>query len=164
MYYPQESRVRAQKGPSMSSQIQKRIDSLHWIKAGESLSARGYAVTDQILTPEECSSIVSLYNEPARFRSQVIMERHRFGLGDYKYFANPLPELVTDLRSAAYPHLSKIANEWAKAFGEKKPLFPLDHAEFLKICHKGGQTKPTPLDRSSGTRRDREEIEASFRR
>ena len=129
----------------MSSQIQKRIDSLHWNEAEASLSARGYAVTDQILTPEECASIVSLYNEPARFRSQVIMERHRFGLGDYKYFANPLPELVTDLRSAAYPHLSKIANEWAEAFGEKKQPFPIDHPAFLKICHKAGQTKPTPL-------------------
>ena len=129
----------------MSSQIQKRIESLNWNDAEESLSARGYAVTDPILTPEECASIISVYNEPARFRSQVIMERHRFGVGDYKYFANPLPELVTDLRSAAYPHLAKVANEWAKAFGENKPSFPLEHAAFLKICHKAGQSKPTPL-------------------
>jgi hypothetical protein len=129
----------------MNSQIQKRVDSLNWNEAEKSLSARGYAVTDPILTPEECASITSLYSEPTRFRSQVIMERYRFGVGDYKYFANPLPELVTDLRSAAYPHLAKVANEWAKAFGEKKPAFPLDHAAFLKICHKAGQNKPTPL-------------------
>jgi len=129
----------------MSSQIQKRVDSLRWNEAEEALSAHGHSVTDPILAPEDCASIVSLYNEPTRFRSQVIMERHRFGVGDYKYFANPLPELVADLRSAAYPHLAKVANEWAKTFGENKPSFPLEHAAFLKICHKAGQSKPTPL-------------------
>jgi hypothetical protein len=73
------------------------------------------------------------------------MERHRFGVGDYKYFSHPLPDLVTDLRTSSYPHLAKVANEWAKAFGENKPPFPADHATFLKACHKAGQTKPTPL-------------------
>ncbi|HXN51984.1 MAG TPA: 2OG-Fe(II) oxygenase [Candidatus Acidoferrum sp.] len=73
------------------------------------------------------------------------MEHHRFGVGDYKYFANPLPEIVANLRNSAYPHLAPIANQWAKAFGEQKPPFPLDHASFLKVCHKVGQTKPTPL-------------------
>jgi len=129
----------------MSANIQKRIDALHWNKTAESLSARGYAVTDPMLIPEECASIISLYNEPTRFRSQVIMERHRFGVGDYKYFANPLPEIVADLRTRAYSHLAPIANQWAKAFGEPKPPFPIDHMAFLKICHKAGQTKPTPL-------------------
>ena len=129
----------------MRSQIQKRIDALDWNKAQESLSACGYAVTNPILTPEECASIVSLYNDTARFRSHIIMERHRFGVGDYKYFSNPLPELVSDLRTAAYPHLANVANDWAKAFGEKEPPFPLDHTAFLKICHKAGQTRPTPL-------------------
>jgi uncharacterized protein len=129
----------------MSSTIQKRIDALDWSAARESLSSRGYAVTDPILTREECASIVSLYNDPARFRSHIIMERHRFGLGDYKYFSQPLPELVNGVRTAAYPHLATVANEWAGAFGEKKAPFPLDHAAFLKICHKAGQTRPTPL-------------------
>ena len=129
----------------MNPNIQKRIGSLNWDEAEESLSACGYAVTDPILSSEECASIVSLYNQPARFRSHVIMERHRFGVGDYKYFANPLPDLVENIRTAAYPHLAKVANEWAKAFGDKKPLFPADHAAFLKLCHKAGQTKPTPL-------------------
>ena len=129
----------------MNPNIQKRIGSLNWDEAEESLSACGYAVTDPILSSEECASIVSLYNQPARFRSHVIMERHRFGVGDYKYFANPLPDLVENIRTAAYPHLAKVANEWAKAFGDKKPPFPADHAAFLKLCHKAGQTKPTPL-------------------
>lgn len=127
------------------SAIQKRIDTLDWPAAEDSLSACGYAVTDPILTPEECASIVSLYNDSTRFRSHIIMERHRFGVGDYKYFANPLPEIVADLRNSAYPHLAPIANQWATAFGEPKPPFPLDHATFLKICHKAGQIRPTPL-------------------
>jgi uncharacterized protein len=129
----------------MSANVQKRIDGFDWNKAEESLSARGYAVTDPILTPEECASMISLYNEPTRFRSQVIMERHRFGVGDYKYFANPLPGIVADLRTSAYPRLAPIANHWAKAFSKPQPPFPLDHAAFLKICHRAGQTKPTPL-------------------
>jgi uncharacterized protein len=129
----------------MSSTIQERIDAVDWNAAHESLSARGYAITLPILTQAECASIVSLYNEPTRFRSHIIMERHRFGVGDYKYFSHPLPELVSDLRTAAYPHLAKVANEWAQAFGEKKPPFPLDLATFLKVCQKKGQTKPTPL-------------------
>src|ERR1700719_971380 len=145
MYYPQVLRVLAEKGQSMSSQLQKRIDSIDWDEARESLSARGYAVTNQILTPEECASIVSLYNEPTRFRSHIIMERHRFGVGDYKYFANPLPETVANIRTSTYPYLAPIANQWAKALGEPNPPFPLDHGLFLRVCHKEGQTKPTPL-------------------
>jgi hypothetical protein len=129
----------------MNSLIQKRIDGIDWDRMQTSLSAIGYAVTDQILTPDECESIVSLYNDPARFRSHVIMERHRFGAGDYKYFANPLPEIVCAVRTGAYPHLAPVANQWAEAFGEAKRPYPLDHAAFLKICYKAGQTKPTPL-------------------
>src|SRR5258708_31235154 len=82
----------------MSANIQERIDALDWNKAEESLSARGYTVTNPILTPEECASIVLLYHNSSSFRSQVIMQRHRFGVGDYKYFANPLPEIVAALR------------------------------------------------------------------
>jgi uncharacterized protein len=124
---------------------QKRIDALNWTQAEQSLSSRGYAVTDPILTAEECASIVALYPDDTRFRSHIIMERHRFGAGDYKYFANPLPDLVTNLRAAAYPHLAKIANDWARAFGEEKSPYPAELAAFLKICHKAGQNRPTPL-------------------
>lgn len=129
----------------MNSPIQKRIDSIDWNQAQDSLSARGYAVTDCILSTHECASLISLYNDPTRFRSHIIMERHRFGVGDYKYFANPLPEIVSAVRTSAYPRLATIANEWAEAFGERKPPFPPDHAAFLKICHQAGQAKPTPL-------------------
>src|SRR5258707_2677161 len=125
--------------------ITQRIDALDWTAAEQSLSERGYGVTAPILSPDECASLAALYSDASRFRSHVIMERYRFGIGDYKYFANPLPELVAELRSSAYPHLAEVANQWAEALGENVPRYPGDHAAFLIICHKAGQTKPTPL-------------------
>src|SRR6266851_8499688 len=83
---------------TVSPSIAQRIDALDWDSAAKFLSERGYAVTSSILTPAECDSLVALYNDARRFRSHIIMERYRFGVGDYKYFANPLPELVTELR------------------------------------------------------------------
>ena len=137
--------AKAARKTTIMPSIAELIDALDWKAAGESLSARGYAVTRAILSPEECASLIALYSDKRRFRSQVVMERYRFGFGDYKYFANPLPDLVSELRTAAYPLLARVANEWAEALGEKAPRFPDEHAEFLKICHKTGQTKPTPL-------------------
>jgi hypothetical protein len=118
---------------------------LDWKAAEQSLSERGYAVTPAVLAPVECAALTALYNDASRFRSHIIMERYRFGVGDYKYFGNPLPELVSALRTSAYPHLAGIANRWAEALGETAPRYPEDHAAFLRICHKTGQTKPTPL-------------------
>jgi hypothetical protein len=89
--------------------------------------------------------ITALYPDDSCFRSHIVMERHRFGLGDYKYFSDPLPEIVSNLRHGAYPHLAKVANQWAAAFGESKPPYPSDLAAFLKTCRKAGQTRPTPL-------------------
>jgi uncharacterized protein len=125
--------------------VARRIETLDWSIAAQTLSERGYAVTDPILSPEECASLVALYSDASRFRSQVIMERYRFGIGDYKYFADPLPELVTELRSNAYPHLAEVANHWAEMLGENPAKYPRAHAAFLKSCHQAGQTKPTPL-------------------
>jgi uncharacterized protein len=128
-----------------SLSIAQRMDALDWSIAEQSLSDRGCAVTAPILSPAECAELAALFHDESRFRSHIIMERYRFGIGEYKYFGNPLPELVADLRRSAYPHLAKIANDWADALGENVPQFPPDHAAFLKICHKAGQTKPTPL-------------------
>jgi len=130
---------------SVSPSIAQRIGALDWESAEKSLSERGYVVTSSILTTAECDSLAALYNEASHFRSHIIMERYRFGIGDYKYFANPLPELVTDLRSSVYPHLAEVANRWAEALGEKSSQYPRDPDAFLKTCHKAGQTKPTPL-------------------
>ena len=125
--------------------VKEKFDALDWLSAEKSLSARGYAVTAPLLTAEECADLISLYDDQKRFRSHVIMERYRFGVGDYKYFDNPLPQVVLSLRTAAYPHLATIANRWAEALSERSPRYPLNHAEFLKTCHNAGQTKPTPL-------------------
>lgn len=135
----------ASRKASAAQSIEERIDALDWESAGDSLSQRGYAVTENILSPEECESLRAMYGDESRFRSQIVMERYRFGAGDYKYFANPLPEIIALPRNAAYPHLAKVANQWAAALGEKAPRFPGDHAAFLKTCQKAGQTKPTPL-------------------
>src|SRR5256885_3953891 len=127
--------------------IAERIDALDWSGAEQSLSERGYAVTAPVLSPAECAELTALYSDASRFRSHIIMERYRFGIGDYKYFANPLPELVAELRSNAYPHLAAVANRWTEALGEKTSPYPPEHAAFLKICHQAEQTKPT--DRKS---------------
>ena len=129
----------------MAPSVEDRIDGLDWKAAGDSLSARGYAVTAPILSPQECASLAAMYDDAGRFRSQIVMERYRFGVGDYKYFANPLPEIIASLRTAAYPHLAEVANQWAENLGVKSPRLPSEHAAFLRICHKAGQTKPTPL-------------------
>jgi len=125
--------------------IAQRIDALDWKNAERSLSERGYAVTDAILSLAECEALAALFNDANHFRSHVIMERYRFGIGDYKYFVNPLPELVAELRSSAYPHLREVANHWAELLGENAPRYPREHAAFLKTCHQARQTKPTPL-------------------
>jgi hypothetical protein len=129
------------------SDFQRRVDALDWAAAEESLSARGYAVTEPLLSEKECVDLVALYGDEKRFRSHIIMERYRFGIGDYKYFDNPLPQTVARLRTFAYPHLAVIANRWAEELGEREAgsQYPLEHAEFLRLCHKAGQEKPTPL-------------------
>jgi uncharacterized protein len=130
-----------------SPSVETRIAALDWNALEDSLAARGYAVTPTILTAAECQATIALYSDASRFRSHIIMERHRFGVGDYKYFAHPLPPLVADLRTTLYPRLAKVANQWARLLGERgaSPPFPPDHAAFLKICHQAGQTRPTPL-------------------
>jgi uncharacterized protein len=125
--------------------IAQRVGSLDWKTAAGSLSDRGYAITAPILSDAECNSLVALYNDAGKFRSHIIMERYRFGIGDYKYFANPLPEAVAQLRSSAYSYLAEVANHWAETLGENAAQYPREHAAFLKTCHKAGQTKPTPL-------------------
>jgi uncharacterized protein len=125
--------------------VTERIETLDWAAAERSLSECGYAVTVPVLSHAECDALVALFKDDGRFRSHIIMERYRFGIGDYKYFANPLPEVVAELRRSAYPRLAEVANHWAEALGEDTPRFPGEHAAFLKTCHKAGQTKPAPL-------------------
>ncbi len=108
------------------------------------LNQSGCAVLSNALTPAQCKALIELYDDDVNFRSRVIMARHGYGKGEYKYFSYPLPALVKELRSALYSPLAKIANDWMEKI--KSDLrYPATHAAFLKRCHEAGQTRPTPL-------------------
>jgi len=128
----------------ITSIIWSRIDSLDWPAIHASLNQLGWAKTGVILTPDECSELRNKYHDEQRFRSKIIMQRHRFGVGEYKYFNYPLPELITELRQSLYPHLAPLANEWMNQLGIASS-FPKTHEQFIKHCHAQGQTRPTPL-------------------
>ena len=124
--------------------IQERLGQLDWKAIEASLWQRGYAKTDPLLTAQECDALIALYTKDRLFRSRIDMKRFRFGEGEYKYFAYPLPSLVQVLRETIYPRLAVIANAWAKALGQPEN-FPLSHEKLLACCRRNGQTKPTPL-------------------
>ncbi len=124
--------------------IRERIERLDWEAIERALWTWGYAKTPPVLTPEECAGLVALYADDRRFRSRIDMARYRFGEGDYKYFAEPLPPLVTALRVHTYPRLAAIANRWMEALRARE-RFPTGLAALLARCARRGQTKPTPL-------------------
>ncbi len=124
--------------------IPTRLAAVDWTAIEAQLDQSGAAVTGPLLTPADCASLAELYGDDDRFRSHIIMARHGFGRGEYKYFAAPLPDLVRALRTALYPRLAPIANRWHEALGIDE-RFPAEHAEFLACCHAAGQTRPTPL-------------------
>jgi hypothetical protein len=117
---------------------------LDWEKIEAEIEETGSAVTPPLLDPDACAALRASYDQEELFRSRVVMARHGFGRGEYKYFAYPLPAPVAALRTALYPKLAKIANRWEKALGRER-RFPASHAEFLETCHAAGQTRPTPL-------------------
>jgi hypothetical protein len=124
--------------------IEGRLGNVDWESVGGDLDAQGFAQIDDLLTSQECRALASLYPDDARFRSRVVMASHGFGRGEYKYFAYPLPALVSDLRTAIYPCLAPVADRWNEAMGIDI-RYPADHARYLKRCHDAGQTRPTPL-------------------
>ena len=128
----------------MADQPHSRIERLDWAAIRASLDDRGYATTPALLTPAECRDLIALYDRREVFRSRVVMERFGYGLGEYKYFAAPLPPLVSAMRTALYAHLAPIASDWMRALrlGEG---FPASLDDFLEICRHAGQIKPTPL-------------------
>jgi len=121
-----------------------RLASIDWTAVGESLDAHGCAVVGPLLNREQGRALARLYSADAPFRSRVVMARHGFGRGEYKYFAYPLPAMVGALRAALYPPLAAIANRWNEAMGIDT-RFPSQHAEYLACCHGAGRTRPTPL-------------------
>jgi hypothetical protein len=131
-------------GSGIASSIEGRVGELSWTDVSAQVDAFGWALLERVLSESECRDLAALYDQEDRFRSQVIMSRHGFGRGEYKYFSHPLPDLVTELRTALYARLAPLANRWNERMG--LPVrFPAEHAEFLTRCHGAGQTRPTPL-------------------
>jgi hypothetical protein len=130
--------------PSPPPALAQRLDGIGWREVEEQLDAWGHATTGPLLTPEETRTVRGWYGEPDRFRSRIVMRRHGFGEGEYQYFANPLPELVEDLRRLVYPRLAGIADRWQAALGLPQ-RFPAELDAYLAACHAAGQRRPTPL-------------------
>jgi len=122
----------------------ERIAAIDWARVDEELDARGCASLPGLLTGGECAELAALYGDDARFRSRVVMARHGFGRGEYKYFTAPLPDLVDRLRGGLYPRLARVANRWSEALASEV-RYPDDLASFLARCHEAGQVRPTPL-------------------
>jgi uncharacterized protein len=121
-----------------------RVARIDWTATAAELDGQGAAVLERLLTPDECRAVAALYPDDSQFRSHVVMARHGFGKGEYKYFAYPLPGLIGDLRAALYPRLAPIANRWNERMGVDA-RYPLDHGAFLERCREAGQSRPTPL-------------------
>lgn len=121
-----------------------RLRDLDWGNLSNWLDREGYAVVPGLLAADACQHLANYYDDDHRFRSRVVMARHGFGRGEYKYFDNPLPAAVGDLRTGLYPKLRDIANRWNEALNVDE-RYPETHAAYLAQCHAVGQTKPTPL-------------------
>lgn len=124
--------------------LTSRIHKVDWSLVEENLHANGYALVPNLLTPKECEGLKELYGNPSGYRKTVVMERYRFGLGEYKYFDYPLPNMIQTLRETIYPYLVPMANLWMKVLKMEK-TFPNAHQELLGGCLEQNQLKPTPL-------------------
>lgn len=124
--------------------IRRRIAEIDWTRLETALDANGWAMLGTLLSCEECSAVISLYDRDEVFRSRVVMARHGFGAGEYRYFADPIASPVNDLREGFYPRLAPIAEKWAASLGAPRS-YPETHADYRRECAKAGQTKPTPL-------------------
>lgn len=121
-----------------------RIDSLDWPTLLQRLDDGGFATTGPLLSAGECVALAALYDDPAPWRNRVVMARHGFGQGEYRYFRYPLPETVQTLRERIYPQLAPLANRWQQPKGQAEK-FPAAHHDYIAQCHAAGQSRPTPL-------------------
>lgn len=120
------------------------VEGIDWTRIETDLDQQGYAVMERLLSPEQCAAIAALYPNDEAFRSRVIMARHGFGRGEYKYFRYPLPVLLNEIRTTFYRRLVPVANRWNESM-RTNVRYPAEHADFLEACHGAGQTRPTPL-------------------
>jgi hypothetical protein len=130
--------------PAPPSDIAARVNAVDWTQATSDLDVQGCAVLKGLLSSQECNALASLYPDDSHFRSRIVMGRHGFGRGEYKYFAYPLPDLIAQLRPLLYAQLRDAANRWNEAMGIAI-RYPENHDAFLRRCHAAGQTRPTPL-------------------
>ena len=128
----------------VEADVTARVRSIDGSALEGDLDAQGWSVLRDLLTSAECNELAALYGQDAGFRSHVVMARHGFGKGEYRYFSYPLPSLVRGLRTALYPRLAPLANRWHERMGMKMS-FPAEHAEFIARCAATGQSRPTPL-------------------
>jgi len=127
-----------------SKDVAQSVEAIDWERLSQDLDAQGSAMIERLISAASCRALAASYSMDENFRSRVVMARHGFGRGEYKYFSYPLPELVAGLRTAIYPHLAPIANRWNAAMGIDVQ-YPQKHADFIARCHVAGQTRPTPL-------------------
>jgi hypothetical protein len=136
--------AQAKQSSSLAKTIETRLEAFDWASVSVHLDAYGWAMFRNLLTADECETIAGLYVDDRHFRSHVVMARHGFGRGEYKYFAYPLPDIIARLRTAMYTRLASIANRWNESM-RIDVRYPDAHADFIQRCHKAGQTRPTPL-------------------
>ena len=119
--------------------LTQRIDGVDWQSTYEHLATHGWAIVRSVLNAQECADLAAVYDEEGPFRSHIVMSRHGFGQGEYRYFGYPLPPLIQELRTALYDRLVPVASEWTGT------PYPAHHTDFIERCHAAGQTRPTPL-------------------
>lgn len=129
---------------AVGESIESRVKGLDWNEIATQLDSHGWALLDGVLAAEECGAIAALYDKAAIFRKQIVMARHGFGRGEYKYYDYPLPSIISELRRSLYPRLAPIADRWNEAM-RIDVRYPREHAAFIERCHAAGQTRPTPL-------------------
>ncbi|RZU35663.1 2OG-Fe(II) oxygenase [Edaphobacter modestus] len=138
----------ASKGASLplpdAAQAVSQVESLDWQSITDSLNDSGNALLKNVLTSQDCAALASMYGDDGHFRSRVVMSRHGFGRGEYKYFSYPLPDILQGLRSSLYERLAPVANLWNQQMGIET-RYPAKHADFIERCHDAGQLRPTPL-------------------
>ncbi|GAB3919387.1 2OG-Fe(II) oxygenase [Larkinella terrae] len=121
-----------------------KTDQINWEEVHKSLNENGFFVLSQVLNPEECQQLIATYDEPGAFRKTVVMERFGYGVGEYKYFNYPLPDLIQTLRTTLYESIYQVANQWSEAL-KLGVDYPSNHADFIEICNYNGQNRATPL-------------------
>jgi hypothetical protein len=124
--------------------IQERIDQLNWVAIAAAMDSKGFALVKNVLTGDECDGLTVHYNDEHLYRKTIVMERHHYGQGEYKYFKYPLPALIQQLRETVYPKVAPIANNWMQLLNKERG-FPDTLDELLQHCHEHDQLRPTPL-------------------